>query len=178
MQILVLSLTLFRILAAPFVFISAVFLDHYWFAFWIFNFAALTDFFDGKLARDFGVESRLGAILDPIGDKLLVLFSIITVVILIQDIYVALMGALILGREFWVSALREFSSTNNISNATKVTFIAKVKTTLQFIALSMFFLGVAADFALVKFLASFTLLIALLLALKSAIDYTKNTLQI
>ena len=77
MQSLVLSLTLFRILAAPFVFISAIFLENYWLAFWLFNLAALTDYFDGKLARDFHVESRLGAILDPIGDKLLVLFAII-----------------------------------------------------------------------------------------------------
>jgi len=176
MQSLVLSLTLFRILAAPFIFISAIFLENYWLAFWLFNFAALTDYFDGKLARDLSVESRLGAILDPIGDKLLVLFSIITVMVFTQDIYVALMGAFILAREFWVSALREYSSSNNISHATKVTFVAKAKTTFQFIALSMFFLGAAADLALVTFLANFALFIAVLLAFKSAIDYTQNTL--
>ena len=176
MQSLVLSLTLFRILATPFVFISAIFLENYWLAFWLFNLAALTDYFDGKLAREFNVETKLGAILDPIADKLLVLFAIITVLVFTQDIYVAFMGAFILAREFWVSALREFSSANNISNATKVTFVAKIKTTFQFIALSMFFLGVAADLALVTFLASFVLLIAVLLACKSAIDYTQNTL--
>jgi len=176
MQSLVLSLTLFRILAAPFIFISAIFLENYWLAFWLFNFAALTDYFDGKLARDFSVESRLGAILDPIGDKLLVLFSIITVMVFTQDIYVALMGAFILAREFWVSALREYSSSNNISHATKVTFVAKAKTTFQFIALSMFYLGSAAELALATFLAKFVLLIAVLLAIKSAIDYTVNTL--
>ena len=86
MQKLVLSLTLFRILAAPFIFISAIFLENYWLAFWLFNFAALTDYFDGKLARTYQVESRLGAILDPIGDKLLVLFAIITVIVFTQDI--------------------------------------------------------------------------------------------
>jgi CDP-diacylglycerol--glycerol-3-phosphate 3-phosphatidyltransferase len=176
MQSLVLSLTLFRILAAPFIFISAIFLENYWLAFWLFNFAALTDYFDGKLARDFNVESKLGAILDPIGDKLLVLFAVITVTLFTQNIYVAFMGVLILGREFWVSALREFSSSHNISNATKVTLVAKAKTTFQFIALSMFFLGAAADLALITFLASFVLLIAVFLACKSAIDYTKNTL--
>lgn len=176
MQSFVLSLTLFRILAAPFVFISSIFLENHWLAFWIFNFAAFTDYFDGKLARKFSVESRLGAILDPIGDKLLLLFSIITLIVLTQDIYLALMSACILGREFWVSALREYSSSNNISDATKVTFIAKTKTTFQFIALSMFFLGTAADLALVSFLASFVLLISIFLAFKSAIDYTQATL--
>ena len=176
MQSFVLSLTLFRILAAPFVFISAIFIDNYWLAFWLFNLAALTDYFDGKLARDFKVESRFGAILDPIGDKLLVLFTIITVIVLTQDIFVALMGAFVLAREFWVSALREYSSSHNIANATQVTFVAKAKTTFQFIALSMFFLGAAADLAIITFLANFLLFIAVLLAFKSAINYTQNTL--
>ena len=176
MQTLVLTLTLFRILAAPFIFLATIFLENYWIAFWIFNLAALTDYFDGKLAREFKVESRLGAILDPIGDKLLVLFGIITVIVFSQDIYVALMGVFILAREFWVSALREFSSSNSISNATKVTLVAKVKTTFQFIALSMFFFGAAADLALVTFLASLLLFVAVLLAYKSAIDYTRNTI--
>ena len=174
MQSFVLSLTFFRILAAPFIFISAIFIDNYWLAFWLFNLAALTDYFDGKLARDFKVESRIGAILDPIGDKLLVLFAIITVMVFTQDIYVAFMGAFILAREFWVSALREYSSSQNISNTTKVTFIAKAKTAFQFIAISMFFLGYAADLAFVTFLANFILLLSMLLAFKSAIDYTKN----
>ena len=172
MQSFVLSLTLFRIFAAPFIFISAIFLESYWLAFWLFNVAALTDYFDGKLARDFRVESRLGAILDPIGDKLLVLFAIITVMVLTQDIYVALMGAFILAREFWVSALREYSSSNNVSYATEVTLVAKAKTTFQFIALGMFLFGTAADYALLTFLASFVLFLSVLLSFKTATDYT------
>ena len=176
MQSLVLGLTLFRIFAAPFIFISAIFLANYWLAFLLFNVAALTDYFDGKLARDFKVESKLGAILDPIGDKLLVLFAIVTVILLTQNIYVALMGVFILAREFWVSALREYNSSYNISNATKVNIVGKAKTTFQFIALSMFFLGKANDLALVTFLATIVLFVAVLLACKSAIDYTKNTL--
>ena len=178
MHSLVLSLTLFRILAAPFVFISAVFLENYWLAFWLFNLAALTDYLDGKLARDFDVESRLGAILDPIGDKLLVLFAIISVLVFTQDIYVALMCAFLLAREFWVSALREFSSANNIPQSTAVTFIAKTKTTFQFIAISLYLLGAALNLALVIFIANFTLFIALLLAYKSVINYTLNTLKL
>ena len=176
MQKLVLSLTLFRILAAPFIFISAIFLENYWLAFWLFNIAALTDYFDGKLARTYQVESRLGAILDPIGDKLLVLFAIITVIVFTQDIYVALMGAFILAREFWVSALREFSSAQNISNSTAVTFVAKVKTSFQFIALAMYLFGTAVDLALIIFLANFVLFLSILLSYKSAISYTKNAL--
>ena len=177
MQSLVLSLTLFRILAAPFIFVTAIFLQNYWLTFWLFNLASLTDYFDGKLAREFNVESKLGAILDPIADKMLVLFSIITVMVLTKDIYIALMGAFSLSREFWVSALREYSSSHNNSDSTKVIFIAKLKTAFQFIALSMFLLGISADLAIIIFLARFTLLIAVLFAFKSAIDYTLNTFK-
>lgn len=174
MKKFVLSLTLSRIFAAPLVFVAAVFLEQYWLTFLVFIIAALTDYLDGKLARVFKVESRLGSILDPIGDKLLVLFAIITVIVLTQDIFVALMGAVILAREFWVSALREFSSAKNIISATKVTFIAKMKTTFQFVAISMYFFGAATNLALVTFIANFILFIATLLALKSSIDYSVN----
>jgi CDP-diacylglycerol--glycerol-3-phosphate 3-phosphatidyltransferase len=177
MQSLVLGLTLFRILTAPFIFITSIFLNNYWLAFWLFVLAALTDYFDGKLARKFKVESRLGAILDPIGDKLLVLFAIITVTFFTHDIYVALMGAFILAREFWVSALREYSSAHNISNKTSVTKIAKIKTTFQFIAFSLFFLGAASNIAIITFIANFVLFIALLLTYKSAIDYSVTTFK-
>lgn len=174
MKEFVLSLTLFRILAAPFVFIFSIFLENYWLAFWAFNIAALTDYFDGKLARDFKVESRLGAILDPIGDKLLVLFALISVMLFTKDIFIACMGTFILAREFWISALREYSSAHNFSDATGVTFVAKTKTAFQFTAISMYFIGAAADLALITFLANFILLISVLLAFKSAINYTKN----
>jgi len=177
MQSLVLGLTLFRILAAPFLFISSIFLEYYWITFWLFNLAAITDFLDGKLARDFKVESRLGAILDPIGDKLLVLFAIITVMVITQDIYVAFMGAFILAREFWISALREYSSSQNASNSTKVTYVAKAKTTFQFIAISLFFLGAASDIAIITFIANFIIFLALLLSYKSAIDYSLATFK-
>lgn len=176
MKTFVLSLTLFRVLAAPFIFILAIFLESYWLTFWLFNLAALTDYFDGKLARDFKVESRLGAILDPIGDKLLLLFALITIIVMTVDIYFAFMSAIIIAREFWVSALREFTSAQNVIKATSVTTTAKFKTTFQFLAISMYFIGIAADFALISFLAHFFLLISVFLALKSAIHYTQNTI--
>jgi len=177
MQKIVLSLTIFRILAAPFIFISTIFIENYWIAFWLFNIAALTDYFDGKLARAYQVESRLGAILDPIGDKLLALFAIITVIMITKDSFVALMGVFILAREFWVSALREYASAHNNSQATAVIFIAKTKTAIQFIALGMFFLGFASDHSLIIFLAKFVFFVSVLLAIKSAITYSINSIK-
>lgn len=172
MRSVVLGITLFRIFVAPFIFISSVFLEYYWLSFWLFNLAALSDYFDGKIARSFKVESKLGAILDPIGDKLLVLFSILSIILITQDVYFAFVGALILGREFWVSALREYSSAQKIHTRTAVTFTAKVKTACQFVAISMYFLGAASNLALVTFLAHFIFFTAMLLAYKSAIDYS------
>lgn len=175
MQRLVFSLTVLRIILAPIIFICAVYLEDYWLAFWLFNVAALTDYFDGKLARKYHVESMLGAILDPIGDKLLLLFVLIAVIVLSHNNFISLIAALILAREFWVSALREYSISTNNRKATSVTLIAKIKTTMQFVALGLFFLGLASDLALLTFLSYFFLLISLLLAFKSSIDYTKNT---
>lgn len=177
MQSFVISLTLFRILAAPFVFISAVFLENYWLSFWLFNLAALTDFLDGKIARDYEVVSSLGAILDPIGDKLLLLFSLMSIMAITQNLYVDFMAALILGREFWVSALREFASENLIADSTKVTFLAKVKTAIQFISISIYLLSYGIENALIIFLANFTLFLSLLISLKTGINYTYNVFE-
>lgn len=177
MQLIVLNLTLFRILSAPFVFISAVFFENYWLSFWIFNLAALTDFLDGKLARDYKVESKLGAILDPIGDKFLLLFALTSVILVTKDTYIGFMAVFILGREFWVSALREFSANHAISDSTKVSLLAKAKTSVQFISISMFLLGFSIDSALLVFLASFALFLSLLISLKSALNYTLNVFE-
>ena len=178
MQLFVLVLTFFRILAAPFILISVIFLENYWFTFWLFNLAALTDYFDGKLARTFKVESRLGAILDPIGDKLLLLFALIAIIDFTQDNYVSIMASFLLAREFWISALREYSSAFNIINSTAVTFIAKTKTAFQFLAISVYFFGAATDLAIINFLANFLLLVSVFLSYKSAIDYTEKTFKI
>jgi len=177
MKNFVLGLTLLRFILSPIIFILIVFFESYWLALISFLIAATTDYYDGLLARKFNVESKLGAILDPIADKVLVVFTIITVVVLTQNLFVAFMGALILGREFWVNALRELASKTQNSNATNVTFIAKTKTTFQFIALGMFILGEAANLAMISFLANFIFFLALLFAYKSAIDYTKNVFK-
>jgi CDP-diacylglycerol--glycerol-3-phosphate 3-phosphatidyltransferase len=107
--------------------------------------AALTDFFDGWLARRWQVVSLAGAILDPIGDKILVcgtILGLLSVVALAQITAVRLNlmtsllapSALILFREFAVSALREVLAPMGIK--LPVTFVAKTKTTLQLVALA------------------------------------------
>jgi cardiolipin synthase len=103
-------------------------------AFWIFVIAASTDWFDGWLARRWKVESRWGAILDPIADKILVTGAILGVLTSGTVPQLVIPFGLILFREFAVSALRE-TTAGRVE--LKVTLLAKWKTTLQLVALGM-----------------------------------------
>ena len=97
--------------------------------------AAVTDFFDGWLARKLNAESVWGAILDPIGDKVLVCGAILGLLSLGPQPMVVLPAGLILFREFTVSALREVGAGKGVK--LPVTLLAKWKTTLQLTALAM-----------------------------------------
>ena len=105
-------------------------------AIYAFVIAAVTDFFDGWLARKMDAVSVWGAILDPIGDKVLVCGAILGLMALggAQPM-VLLPGGLILFREFTVSALREVGAGKGVK--LPVTLLAKWKTTLQLVALTM-----------------------------------------
>jgi CDP-diacylglycerol--glycerol-3-phosphate 3-phosphatidyltransferase len=102
-------------------------------AFAAFVVAALTDFIDGWLARRLHAETIWGAILDPIADKVLVCGVILGLLSLGPNAAVAIPAALILFREFTVSALREVAAGKGVS--LPVTLLAKWKTTLQLLAL-------------------------------------------
>ena len=97
--------------------------------------AAVTDFFDGWLARRYDATSVWGAILDPIGDKVLVCGAILGLMSLGPQPFVVLPAGLILFREFTVSALREVGAGKGVK--LPVTMLAKWKTTLQLVALAM-----------------------------------------
>ena len=95
--------------------------------------AAVTDFFDGYLARRWNVVSTFGAIMDPIADKVLVCGAILGLLAVgVQGILIP--SFLILFREFAVSAMREVLAPRGIK--LPVTFLAKTKTTLQLVALA------------------------------------------
>lgn len=102
-------------------------------AFFAFVVAALTDFVDGWLARRLHAESVWGAILDPIADKVLVCGVVLGLLALGPNAAVVIPAALILFREFTVSALREVAAGKGVS--LPVTLLAKWKTTLQLTAL-------------------------------------------
>ena len=102
-------------------------------AFYAFVIASVTDFFDGWLARKLDAVSVWGAILDPIGDKILVCGALLGLLALGSNSGVVLPAGLILFREFTVSALREVGAGKGVK--LPVTLLAKWKTTQQLVAI-------------------------------------------
>ncbi len=115
-----------------------------WTALAIFAVAGATDFFDGYLARAWAQQSRLGQMLDPIADKLLVAVALILLVAWETISGITLIPAIvILCREILVSGLREFLATAKVS--VPVSVLAKWKTTLQMFALGFLLAGPAGN---------------------------------
>ena len=100
---------------------------------WLFVLAAVTDAFDGWIARRYGMTSPLGAFLDPVADKLMVSAALIVLLSLGRiDEFVALV---MIGREIAVSALREWMAQIGASRSVAVHMLGKVKTTVQMVAI-------------------------------------------
>ena len=89
-------LTYFRILIAPIIFILITLFDFYGWALLLFFIASISDYWDGFLARKYNLESMLGAVLDPIADKILLTFLILALSIELYSPYVAFLGGIII----------------------------------------------------------------------------------
>src|SRR5690606_38108242 len=103
----------------------------------LFGLAGLTDYFDGYLARRLGQTSTFGAFLDPVADKLNVATALVLLVQADPEYSLAIVAAIIIGREITVSALREWMSELGARAHVAVTFFAKWKTTLQIIGIGL-----------------------------------------
>lgn len=101
----------------------------------IFIIAAVTDWFDGFLARRWNETSAFGAFLDPVADKLMVAGALLVLVQL--DRVNAMVAFIIIGREIAISALREWMAQIGASKSVAVSSIGKIKTTAQMIAIPM-----------------------------------------
>jgi cardiolipin synthase len=99
----------------------------------LFTLAALTDAFDGWLARRTGQTSPFGAFLDPVADKLMVCAAL--VVLLALDRIDPFVSLVIIGREITVSALREWMAQIGASSSVAVSSLGKLKTILQMVAI-------------------------------------------
>lgn len=136
-------LTYLRILLIP-VFVGIFYIPAPWAKFacaLVFAVAALTDWFDGYLARRLGQTSPLGAFLDPVADKLMVAVALVLLVQADPRAVLALPAAVIIGREITVSALREWMAELGARSQVAVSMVGKFKTTAQMVAIILLVLG-------------------------------------
>lgn len=137
-------LTIIRILVIPIIVIAFYFDDKvisHQISAILFLIAALTDLLDGYLARKYNLETNLGRLMDPIADKLLVGAILIMLVKFHKANEIACI--LILIREFAIAGLREFLAEIKVS--VPVSQLAKIKTTVQMIALFILLLGTSGS---------------------------------
>ena len=135
-------LTIGRIIIVPF-FVLAFYLPGFYgdlTALILFIIASFTDFLDGMLARMFGVESKLGELLDPIADKIIVATALILLVMdgTIRN-YEVIAAIIILTREILISGLREFLAKGQITM--QVTSLSKLKTFIQMVSIAILLTG-------------------------------------
>lgn len=110
----------------------------------LFTLAGVTDWFDGYLARKYKMESKLGAFLDPVADKLIVTIILVLLVsssrvleTLWNPVLFVVSCMIIIGREITVSALREWMAEIGERASVSVSLIGKIKTTFQMISIGM-----------------------------------------
>jgi CDP-diacylglycerol--glycerol-3-phosphate 3-phosphatidyltransferase len=170
-------LTFIRILLIPVLFLV------YWLPYpWakpatglIFAFAAITDWFDGYLARRLNQNSNFGEFLDPVADKLMVASSLILILSNWPTFWMGIPVVIIIGREIVISALREWMAEMGKRAAVAVSMLGKVKTTFQMFAIAFLLyqhpiLGLPIDilgFILLQ-IAAFLTLLSMVLYLKAA----------
>ena len=170
-------LTLSRIFLAAIIFALLMSPDGYLLAMILFFLAGITDYFDGFLARKYNAVSQLGEVLDPIADKILILFLLFGLAINLSSYLIGFIGSIIITREIWVGALRDLNARNGKTNATKVTFLAKIKTTIQLFTISTYLLGLTINNMLIIVIADIFLVISLFITLHTGLIYTAKSLS-
>lgn len=182
-------LTLIRIGAIPF-FVIVFYLPFWWghlVAMILFVLAALTDWFDGYLARTLKLTTKLGAFLDPVADKLIVSIALVLIVgepqfqfISLPNVVYALPvplisipAAIIVSREIVVSALREWMAEIGKQRSVAVSYLGQVKTTIQMIALSILLFCDASSNVYLVIIGYILLYTAAVLTIWSMIIYLK-----
>jgi len=166
-------LTAFRILLAPVILFFLIF-GEYLLCTLLFFLAGMSDYFDGYLARQYNAESELGEILDPIADKILVVFILIGLSVNLNSYLMAAMSSFIISREIGVAALRDFAARNNMSDKTKVTFLAKTKTAIQLFTIGLYLFALSFNINLLIIIGDISLVAATLITLYTGYEYAYN----
>lgn len=133
----------------------------------IFIIAAITDYFDGYLARRLNQESNFGAFLDPVADKALVAACLVVLVSLQRTFVFA--AIVIVIREIAISALREWMAKVGHNQGTAVAYIGKLKTTFQMVAIGFLLLDYHT-----RFIGNALMIVAVILTLVSMFYYLEQ----
>ena len=143
----------------------------------IFIVAAVTDWFDGYLARRWNQTSAFGAFLDPVADKLMVAGALL-VLVQLGRVH-AILGFIIIGREIAISALREWMAGIGESQSVAVTWVGKIKTISQMIAIPMLLYHDRFLYIFdAQWIGSWLLLIAATLTVWSMLYYLRKALPL
>ncbi len=166
-------LTLARIVFIPLL-VILFYLPHAWtipLTAALFGMAALTDWLDGYLARRWDQSTPFGAFLDPVADKVMVAVALALLIERFDSAWLTLPALVIIGREIVISALREWMAEMGKRGSVAVSWIGKVKTTLQMVALLLLLGSLPGSW--LSTLGVITLYAAAVLTLWSMVQYLR-----
>ena len=177
MSLFINLITVSRMVLGAIIFVLLTRTELYWYSFALFFIASITDYFDGYLARKYNLVSQLGEILDPIADKILIVFLLFAIAVNLTSYFIGFLSAVIITREIWVGALRDFNARQQNTNATRVTFLAKIKTTIQLFTISTYLLGLAMNNMVIVLIADIMLFLSFIVTVYTGWVYTLNTFK-
>ena len=166
---------MFRILLIP-VLVIVFYLPFSWTgiaAAAIFTIAAITDWFDGYLARKLDQATPFGAFLDPVADKLMVAVALVVLLEHYPHVWFTIPAMIIIGREIVISALREWMAEIGNRTSVAVSYIGKFKTTMQMIAIIILLTQTTVVDSRIEVLGFISLYLAATLTLWSMIIYLR-----
>ncbi len=170
------TLTLLRIILIP-VLVLVFYLPYSWShvaAASIFAVAGITDWLDGYLARKLNQSTPFGAFLDPVADKMMVSIALVLLVESHASPWFTFPAMIIVGREIIISALREWMAELGEKASVAVSYLAKIKTTVQIVAITVMLAVGVGDYGGTLYFSGYALLyIAAFLTLWSMLIYLK-----
>jgi CDP-diacylglycerol---glycerol-3-phosphate 3-phosphatidyltransferase len=170
------TLTILRICLIPVLVVVFYlpFKNHLLVAAGIFAVAAVTDWIDGYLARRLGQMTAFGAFLDPVADKLMVVIALVLLVERHDTVLFTVAACVIIGREIVISALREWMAELGERTSVAVSYIGKVKTAFQMVAITaLLAVDAATDESWLVALSYIILYTAAVLTLWSMVVYLR-----
>lgn len=170
-------ITSLRIFIAFIIFLLISLQNNYFLALILFFIASITDYLDGYLARKYKLVSDLGEILDPLADKVLIVFVLIALAINLSSYLIGFAASLIIARDLFVSSLRDMNSRRNNTSATKVTFLAKIKTSIQLFTILVYLLALSSNKMLLIIFGDIFIILSTFVTLYTGYIYFKNSFK-